>query len=145
MPQQPIMGELVFRSRIADLGAVWPHRRGPVSHMLCNPTQSSLAMWQHPAQSRSGLGLLAVSSMITSQSVYSKANAAKLNVTRLHRNIRSTIWCHRCNKTHVWPWYGRFHVDYYRLTLIYNCAKQSLPISFEEIVSVYHKTNCLPL
>lgn len=71
------MGELVLRSRTADLGAAWSHRRGPLSHMLCNPTQSSLAMWQHPAKSRSGLGLLAVSAMITSQSTYSKANDAK--------------------------------------------------------------------
>lgn len=73
------MRELVFCSRVPDLGAVWPHRRGSAGHMLCNPIQSSLAMWQHPAQSRSGLGLLAVSAMITSQSTHSKANDVKLN------------------------------------------------------------------
>lgn len=67
-----------------------PHRRGSAGHMLCNPIQSSLAMWQHPAQSRSGLGLLSVSAMITSQSTHSKANDVKLNTDQEQPASRGT-------------------------------------------------------
>lgn len=64
--------------------------------MLCNPTQSSLAMWQHPAQSSSGLGLLAVSAMITSQSTHSKANDVKLNTGQEQPGFRGTSGAQYC-------------------------------------------------
>lgn len=51
--------------------------------MLCNPTQSSLAIrHQHPGradQIMSLLGLLGVLAMITTQCRYSMANNVKLN------------------------------------------------------------------
>lgn len=61
------------------------HPGGPSDHMLRNPTQSSLARRQHPAQSRSdyvALGLLDVLAMITSQSTYGMANDVKLKISR---------------------------------------------------------------
>lgn len=85
---------------------LWPHRRGSAGHMLCNPTQSSLAMWQHPAQSRSGLGLLAVSAMITSQSTHSKANDVKLNTGQEQNGFRGTSGAQYGAtdvQKHVWP------------------------------------------
>lgn len=50
-PQQailPLLSASVFVSVLRS-----GHTGGPSDHMLCNPTQSSLAVWQHPAQSRS--------------------------------------------------------------------------------------------
>lgn len=83
--------------------------------MLRNPTQSSLAMWQHPAQSRSGLGLLAVLAMITSQSTQSKANDVKLTTGQEQLGSHGTSGAHYGAtdvQKHVWPLHGRtFTVD----------------------------------